>query len=154
MSRLINNQPRQISIYRLQRRPSFGFQSLVSSNPMCLQWSSGSMPNSSVRNPRNESHHRLESDWLEYVLSMDQPGEQRCCSMADECKEKMTMMTTKLRMQCNVQETHTWRMTLSTTRHWSDMSRTIATIESSFGRTSEGPNIIARFRASICRKRT
>jgi len=43
-------------------------------------------------------------------------------------------------------------MTLSTMRHWSDMSRTIATIESSFGRTSDGPNIIARLRASICKQ--
>jgi len=35
MSRLLNNQPRRISIYRLQRRPSFGFQSsVVSSTPM------------------------------------------------------------------------------------------------------------------------
>ena len=34
MSRLVNNQPRRISIYRLQRRPSFGFQSSVSSTPM------------------------------------------------------------------------------------------------------------------------
>jgi len=34
MSRLLNNQPRQISIYRLQRRPSFGFESSVSSTPM------------------------------------------------------------------------------------------------------------------------
>jgi len=31
MSRLLNNQPRRISIYRNQRRPSFGFESLVSS---------------------------------------------------------------------------------------------------------------------------
>jgi len=30
MSRLLNNQPRRISIYRLQRRPSFGFESSVS----------------------------------------------------------------------------------------------------------------------------
>jgi len=34
MSRLLNNQPRRISIYRLQRRPSFGFESSVSSTPM------------------------------------------------------------------------------------------------------------------------
>ena len=34
MSRLLNNQPRRISIYRLQRWPSFGFESLVSSTPM------------------------------------------------------------------------------------------------------------------------
>jgi len=34
MSRLLNNQPRRISIYRLQRRPSFGFESSVSSAPM------------------------------------------------------------------------------------------------------------------------
>ena len=34
MSRLLNNQPRRISIYRLQRRPSFGFESLVSSTSM------------------------------------------------------------------------------------------------------------------------
>ena len=31
MSRLLNNQPRRISIYRLQRRPSFSFESSVSS---------------------------------------------------------------------------------------------------------------------------
>jgi len=31
MSRLLNNQQRRISIYRLQRRPSFGFESSVSS---------------------------------------------------------------------------------------------------------------------------
>jgi len=34
MSRLLNNQPRRISIYSLQRRPSFGFESSVSSTPM------------------------------------------------------------------------------------------------------------------------
>jgi len=34
MSRLLNNQPRRISIYRLQRRPSFGFESSVFSTPM------------------------------------------------------------------------------------------------------------------------
>ena len=34
MSRLLNNQPRRISIYRLRRRPSFGFESSVSSTPM------------------------------------------------------------------------------------------------------------------------
>ena len=34
MSRLLNDQPRRISIYRLQRRPSFGFESSVSSTPM------------------------------------------------------------------------------------------------------------------------
>ena len=34
MSRLLNNQPRRISIYRLQRRPSFGFESSVSSTPV------------------------------------------------------------------------------------------------------------------------
>jgi len=34
MSRLLNNQPRRISIYRLQRRPSFGFESSASSTPM------------------------------------------------------------------------------------------------------------------------
>jgi len=34
VSRLLNNQPRRISIYRLQRRPSFGFESTVSSTPM------------------------------------------------------------------------------------------------------------------------
>jgi len=34
MSRLLTNQPRRISIYRLQRRPSFGFESSVSSTPM------------------------------------------------------------------------------------------------------------------------
>ena len=34
MSRLLNNQPRRISVYRLQRRPSFGFESSVSSTPM------------------------------------------------------------------------------------------------------------------------
>ena len=34
LSRLLNNQPRRISIYRLQRRPSFGFESSVSSTPM------------------------------------------------------------------------------------------------------------------------
>ena len=34
MSRLLNNQRRRISIYRLQRRPSFGFESSVSSTPM------------------------------------------------------------------------------------------------------------------------
>ena len=34
VSRLLNNQPRRISIYRLQRRPSFGFESSVSSTPM------------------------------------------------------------------------------------------------------------------------
>jgi len=34
MSRLLNNQPRRISIYRLQRRPSFGFESSVSSTPI------------------------------------------------------------------------------------------------------------------------
>jgi len=34
MSRLLNNQPRRISIYRLQRRPSFRFESSVSSTPM------------------------------------------------------------------------------------------------------------------------
>ena len=34
MSRLLNNQPRRISIYRLQRRPYFGFESSVSSTPM------------------------------------------------------------------------------------------------------------------------
>ena len=33
MSRLLNNQ-RRISIYRLQRRPSFGFESSASSTPM------------------------------------------------------------------------------------------------------------------------
>jgi len=31
MSRLLKNQSRRISIYRLQRRPSFGFESSVSS---------------------------------------------------------------------------------------------------------------------------
>ena len=34
MSRLLNNEPRRISNYRLQRRPSFGFESSVSSTPM------------------------------------------------------------------------------------------------------------------------
>ena len=34
MSCLLNNQPRCISIYRLQRRPYFGFESSVSSTPM------------------------------------------------------------------------------------------------------------------------
>ena len=34
MSRLRNNQSRRISIYRLQRRPSFGFESSVSSTSM------------------------------------------------------------------------------------------------------------------------
>ena len=34
MSRLLNNQPRRISIYRLQRWPSFAFESSVSSTPM------------------------------------------------------------------------------------------------------------------------
>jgi len=34
MSRLLNNQPRRISIYRRQWRPSFGFESSVSSTPM------------------------------------------------------------------------------------------------------------------------
>jgi len=34
MSCLLNNQPCRISIYRLQRRPSFGFESSVSSTPM------------------------------------------------------------------------------------------------------------------------
>jgi len=34
LSRLLNNRPRRISIYRLQRRPSFGFESSVSSTPM------------------------------------------------------------------------------------------------------------------------
>jgi len=34
MSRLLNNQPRRISIYRLQRRLCFGFKSSVSSTPM------------------------------------------------------------------------------------------------------------------------
>jgi len=34
MPRLLNNQPRRISIYTLQRRPSFGFESSVSSTPM------------------------------------------------------------------------------------------------------------------------
>ena len=34
MSRLLNNQPRRISIYILQRRPSFGFESSVSSTPV------------------------------------------------------------------------------------------------------------------------
>jgi len=34
MSRLLNNQPRRISIYGLQRRPCFGFESSVSSTPM------------------------------------------------------------------------------------------------------------------------
>ena len=34
MSRLLNNQSRRISIYRLQRRPFFGFDSPVSSTPM------------------------------------------------------------------------------------------------------------------------
>jgi len=34
MPRLLNNQPRRISIYRLQRRPSFGFESSVSSTLM------------------------------------------------------------------------------------------------------------------------
>jgi len=31
---IYDNQPRRISIYRLQRRPSFGFESSVSSTPM------------------------------------------------------------------------------------------------------------------------
>ena len=34
MSRLLNNQSRRISVYGLQRRPSFGFESSVSSTPM------------------------------------------------------------------------------------------------------------------------
>jgi len=34
MSRLLNNQPRRISIYRLQRQPSSGFESSVSSTMM------------------------------------------------------------------------------------------------------------------------
>jgi len=34
MSHLLNNQPHRISIYRLQWRPSFGFESSVSSTPM------------------------------------------------------------------------------------------------------------------------
>jgi len=34
MSRLLNNQPRRISIYRLQRRPSLGLESSVSSTPV------------------------------------------------------------------------------------------------------------------------
>jgi len=34
MSRLRNDQPGRISIYRLQRRPSFAFESSVSSTPM------------------------------------------------------------------------------------------------------------------------
>ena len=34
MSRLLNNQSRRISIYRLQRRPSLGFESSVSSTLM------------------------------------------------------------------------------------------------------------------------
>jgi len=34
MPRLLNNQPRRISIYRRQWRPSFGFESSVSSTPM------------------------------------------------------------------------------------------------------------------------
>ena len=34
MSRLLNSQPRRISIYRLQRRSSFGFESSGSSTPM------------------------------------------------------------------------------------------------------------------------
>ena len=34
MSRLLNNQSRRISIYRLQRRPSFGFESSVSSTSL------------------------------------------------------------------------------------------------------------------------
>ena len=34
MSSLLNNQARRIPVYRLQRRPSFGFESSVSSIPM------------------------------------------------------------------------------------------------------------------------
>jgi len=34
MSCLLNNQPRRIAIYRLQRRPSFGLESSVSSTPI------------------------------------------------------------------------------------------------------------------------
>jgi len=34
MSRLLNNQSRRISIYRLQRQPSFGFESSVSSTSL------------------------------------------------------------------------------------------------------------------------
>jgi len=34
MSRMLNNQSRRISIYRLQRRPSLGFESSVSSTLM------------------------------------------------------------------------------------------------------------------------
>lgn len=45
----------------------------------------------------------------------------------------------------------TWRMRISTMRHWSDMSLTIVSMLSSSGRTSVGPNTIARLRASICR---
>jgi len=34
MSRLLNNQPHRLSMYRLQRQPSFGFESSVSSTSM------------------------------------------------------------------------------------------------------------------------
>ena len=60
MSRLLNNQPRRIAIYRLQRRPSFGFESSVSSTPM----TSGdpvvltSLSHISRRTPRNSYTYR------------------------------------------------------------------------------------------------
>jgi len=44
----------------------------------------------------------------------------------------------------------TWRTTASTIWHWLDMSFTIPMTLSSLDWSSVGPNIIARFRTSIC----
>ena len=51
-SRLLNNQPRRISVYRLHRRPSFGFESSASSTPM----TSGDPVDQSDRSPCTDSH--------------------------------------------------------------------------------------------------
>ena len=56
MSRLLNNQPRRISIYRLQRRPSFGFESSVSSTPM----TSGDPMSETDENRALHSHKTVE----------------------------------------------------------------------------------------------
>ena len=63
MSRLLNNQPRRISIYRLQRRPSFGFESSVSLTPM----TSGDPV--SVNKVRKQKYGRSGRSWREFSSS-------------------------------------------------------------------------------------
>jgi len=77
MSRLLNNQPRRISIYILQRRPSFGFESSVSSTPMTSGDPVGICTVRQVSSRLVQPQQRTPAELVHFALSKQNNSSQR-----------------------------------------------------------------------------